>query len=247
MPTTGNKGSALKTRCSLQLSPAFLIREEDIHKLYQLFHDRIGKVGITADCADDATREFKDAKALVSYQNTKPKEIIRIQLSARSDDFSKRVELDLHGSRWRGVTLDIHANDIVTSRLRSDTLDILEGMRPWYGILQKVDFVSLAFLAYFVFLVALLVLFAFEFIPSDDSAKSTTRSSALGQLILYGGLAALVVTGFIFNKLRDKVFPRSAFLLGQGKERYRNLERFQWGVVISFLASLAAGLVIVLL
>lgn len=236
----------MQTRCSLELPHAFRVREEDVRKLYQLFRDRIGNVEVTADCADDATREFKDINELVSYENPKPKEIRRIRLSARSDDFSKRVELDLRGSTWRGISLEIQGSDLVASRLRADALDIIDGMRPWYSIFQRIDFVSLALVAYFVLWMALLILVAFVFSPSAQPAEKTARSSALGQLIVYGGIAALLATGFAFNRVRDKLFPHSAFLIGQGKERYRNLERFQWGVVIAFLASFAAGLAIAL-
>ena len=68
----------MQTRCSLELPHTFHVREEDVEKLYQLFRDRIGNVEVTADCVDDATREFKDAKELVSYENPKHKEIRRI-------------------------------------------------------------------------------------------------------------------------------------------------------------------------
>jgi hypothetical protein len=34
------------------------------------------------------------------------------------------------------------------------------------------------------------------------------------------------------------------FLIGQGKNRFQQLERFQWGVIIAFIVSFAAGIII---
>jgi hypothetical protein len=46
------------------------------------------------------------------------------------------------------------------------------------------------------------------------------------------------------EEVRDSLFPSAVFTIGQGKSRFRDKERIQWGVGITFLVSLAAGLVI---
>ena len=48
---------------------------------------------------------------------------------------------------------------------------------------------------------------------------------------------------FGFDKLRDSVFPGGVFTIGQGESRFKDKERFQWGVIIAFAVSLVAGLV----
>ena len=228
---------------SVELPHAFVIGSDELKKLAALLDERIGKVEIRVDCADDASRNFTSVRDLVAYENTKTKEIRRIHLAARSDDFSKRATIDLSGSRWRGISLDFTARDDVVSRLRTETLDIIAGMRPWYSIMHRIDFVSVGFFSYILLWFGLLAVVAFRLVPVSDSTSSTPSASAFAQLVIYGGIAALFGIGIVFNRFRDSVFPRAVFAIGQGESRFNHLERVQWGIVIAFVVSFAAGLV----
>ena len=75
--------------------------------------------------------------------------------------------------------------------------------------------------------------------PSKEENPST---SALGQLVTLGLVAVLFVIGILLNRFRDSIFPRAIFLIGQGGKRFKHLERFQWGVIIAFVVSFAAGI-----
>lgn len=232
---------------SVELPHAFVAGSEELKKLSALLDSRIGNVKFQADCADDVSRSFDSVRELVAYENPKAKEIRRIHLSACSDDYTKRARIDLSGSRWRGISLDFSARDDVVSRLRTDCLEVIAGMRPWYSIMHRIDFVSLGVLAYAVLWLALLAVVAFKLVPGSDSQESNVSSSALGQLVVIGIIAALFSSGIIVNRFRDFIFPRAVFRIGQGESRFKQLERVHWGVVVAFLASFAAGLVIAVL
>lgn len=88
---------------SVELPQAFVAGEDELKKLADLLSDRIGNVEIRAGCADDMDRTFKTVKELAAYENAKGKEIRRLHISARSDDFKKRATIDLSGWRWRGI------------------------------------------------------------------------------------------------------------------------------------------------
>ena len=83
------------------------------------------------------------------------------------------------------------------------------------------------------------------FVAGEDELKKLTQllSDRIGNVV-YGAIAVLIVMGITLNRFRDTVFPRSVFLTGQGKARFQQLERFQWGVVIAFAVSFTAGVVI---
>ena len=213
-------------------------------KLTRLLSDRIGVLEIRADCVDDVARTFTTVGELVAFENPRGKEIRHLQISAHSDDFTKRATIDLYGSRWRGIWLEFHARDDVVSRLRTEVLDVVEGMRPCYTVLHRANFVSILFVAYFLLYFGLLIVLAFIWIPVGDSKEANTSSSALAQLIAYGVLAALFAIGIALNRFRDTLFPRAVFLIGQGKARFHQLERIQWGVVIAFIVSFVAGVII---
>lgn len=229
---------------SFELPHAFVVGPDELKKLAQLLSVRIGNLEIRADCADDVSRDFMTANDLIAYENSKAKEIRRIHLSARSDDFSKRASIDLSGSRWCGISLDFTARDDVITRLRMQTLDIIAGMRPWYSVMHRIDFVSIGLLAYVLLWFGLLAVVAFKLVPVSDSNEDNPSSSAFAQLVVYGGMAILFGFGIVLNRFRDSIFPRAVFTIGQAEARFKQLERFQWGIVIAFVVSFAAGLVI---
>jgi hypothetical protein len=110
--------------------------------------------------------------------------------------------------------------------------------------LHRVDFASIAFLAYLILWFGLLIVVAFKWVPVDSSKELNPGDSALAQLVLYGGIIVLFAIGIVLNRFRDSLFPRAVFLIGQGKARFQHLERIQWGIIIAFIVSFAAGVVI---
>ena len=232
---------------SVEVPHAFFAGEDELKKLADLLSDRIGTLEIRAECADDVARTFKSVKELATFENAKGKEIRRLHISARSDDFKKRATIDLSDSRWRGISLVFDARDDVVSRLRTEVLDLIVGMRPWYAVLHRVDFVSIAFLAYAVLWFGLLFVVAFKWVPVDSPKEQNPSGSAFAQLVMYGGIAVLFAMGIVLNRFRDSVFPRAVFLIGQGKARFQNLERVHWGIIVAFIVSFASGLVIAVL
>ena len=234
----------MDTSYAVELPQAFVVGEDELRKLTQILSDHIGILEIRADCANGVARTFQTLSELVVFENPQGKEIRRLHISARSDDFTKRATIDLSGSRWRGISLEFHARDDVMSRLRTEVLDIIEGMRPWYTVLYRVDFVSISFITYLLLWFGLLIVVAFKWIRVEDSKETSTSSSALAQLVVCGVIAALFAMGIVLNRFRDTVFPRAVFLIGPRKARFQQLERFQWGVVIAFIVSFAAGVII---
>ena len=230
---------------SIELPHAFVIGDDELKKIARLLADRIGNLEICADCADDVSRTFHSVNELVAYENPKPKEIVRIRLNSCSDDCSKNAAIDLSGSRWRGISLDFRARDDVVTHLRTDILDIIVGIRPWYSVMHRIDFVFIGFLAYSILWFGLIVVVAFKWIHVEEDYDSS--HSAFAQLVVFGGIALLVAIGILLNRFRDRVFPRAVFLIGQGRARFKHLERIQWGFIIAFVASFAAGIVLALL
>jgi hypothetical protein len=225
---------------SVELPQAFVVGEDELKKLAELLSERIGNFEIRADCADDVARSFKNVKELVAFENVMGKEIRRLRIP---DDFEKRATVDLSDSRWRGISLDFQARDDVVSRLRTEVLDLVGGMRPWYAVLHRVDFASISFLAYLLLWFGLLIVVAFKWIAVDGSKETTPSGTALAQLVI-GGIAVLIAIGIVLNLFRDSVFPRAVFLIGQGKARFQHLEKCQWSIVIAFIVSFAARVVI---
>ena len=148
------------------------------------------------------------------------------------------------GSSWRDISLDVHGRDDVVDRLRAELLEILSGIRPWYATVQRVNFVALAVFAPAVLFLLFLIRIALRPNPAGTSTGSNPRMDAILWLIVIGTYASFLVVGFLLNRFRDSIFPRSVFLIGQGKARFQHLERIHWSIGIAFLVSLLAGIVV---
>jgi hypothetical protein len=234
----------------LELPQAFVAGEGEVNKLANLLSARIGALEIRADCADNTSRTFKTVEELGAFENPENRKIRQLVLSARSEDFRKRATIDLSGLRWGGITrwggisLDLVADDDILLRLRPEVLELIGGMRPWYALLHRLNFVYIAALAYLLLWFTSLLLVSYKWVAVDNTAQLDSTGSARAQLVVLLTVAVLLVVGFGLNRLRDSLFPRAVFLIGQEKSRFQHLERVQWGIIIAFTVSLAAGILI---
>jgi len=239
----GKEDRVLQAECSLQLPYTFCVGEHHIKKLCDLFRQHIGSVEMVADCADDVRREFEDPEGLFAFENPKSKAVRGLRISARSDDYRVSAALDFRGSGWRGISLTIRASDTVVSNLKEGTLDILSGMRPWYSSLQRLDFLYALGVVWIVVYLALLSLVALKVFPSAQSKEDDASWSALARSSVWGVAGIAIAGALALNRVRDILFPPAVFLIGQGEQRFKCLEKFQW-LFVAFLVSLLPTLVI---
>lgn len=236
----------MKGRYSEELSHAFVVRPDELKKLVELLQKRIGKVDISADCVDKIEREFDTLKELITYENSKSKRIRRIHLSARSDNYSKSATIVFRDSFLMGVSINVNGREDVVSRLKEDILDIVAGMRSWYGVIHRVNFFYVFLISWLILLIIRILSYIsalalkFKWVPVDEILTSL---AALPQGWLAILAILLIVLGIFSNNLRDFFFPPIIFAIGQGEARFKRKEQLQWGIVITFFVSLAATLV----
>ena len=232
---------------SEELSQAFVVGPAELKKLVELLQKRIGKVSISADCIDKIQREFTTVKDLIDYENPKSKRICRIYLSAR-EGFEKSATIAFRDSSSfsGGVSLSITAREDVVLRLKDKILDIVEGTRPWYNALTR--FFDVANIKHwivyilFAFLVFILIGFlALKFGLISDDKEGIEFRNQVRVFITFPSVIFLIVCFTFLSKPFKRLFPSGVFTIGQEKSRFKGLKRFQWGVVISFAVSFAAG------
>lgn len=236
----------MKAQFSTNLNQGFVAHPEDLKKLVALFGERFDDVRIRVDCADAICREFASVQKLLEYENPRSKEIRSIRISALATDFSKSAEVRLSSSSVRRISLDFSGREDVVSRLRDETLEVIEGMLPWYRVIHRFDFAAVGFAIYALIFIALFAVVASGLLPTNETRDPSTQSVAFGQLLAYGIPAVVLAIGIILNGFRDRLFPPAIFALGQGKQRFAQLERIQWGVAIGFIVSLVASIVVAL-
>ena len=254
--TSYNAVYDMNTHYSEKFQHAFVAGGRELKKLTRLLQDRVGKVNISAECADGFTREFETIEDLIAYENPKQKEICCIRLKTFSEDHSKSAEICMNDTAWNNILVDVTScnDEEVVYRLKEEIHDVIAGMRPWYDLLHRVNLANGTFNVPWLLST---ILFAFLFFrariltwhPETESNEQTAQSLPwitsvyiviinLVIIILYVG----IVIGL--NRLWNSLFPRAVFAVGQGESRFKHKERIQWVVIISFVVSLAAGLVI---
>ncbi len=229
------------------LSQAFVAGPDELKKLVELLQKRIGEVSISADCIDNIQREFTTVKALIDYENPTSRKIFRIYLTAH-EGFEKSATIAFRDSSSfsGGVSLSITAREDIVLRLKDKILDIVEGTRPWYNPLTRFfDVANIKHWIVYILLVFSMVILigflAFKFgLISDDKEGIELRDQVRGFIIFPSFIFLFVCFAFLSKPFKC-LFPLAVFTIGQGKSRFKSLKRVQWGVVISFAVSFAAG------
>ena len=219
-----------------ELKQAFIAGTPELKKIIALLQNSFDKVEIRADCADHFSREFESVDDLINYENPMSEEIRSLRLLASTwhlGSYSSAVVKFERSSKK--ITIAFTASEEVASRLKREIRNIIVGMRPWYDVLSRIN-VGWIFGTLLNLLWCIVVLrYVSKFI--EDKV-------IFGTMWLLSIIVSFAILLFVGHKLRIFLFSQAVFTIGQGKSRFRDKERIQWSVVISFLVSLAAGLVI---
>lgn len=229
------------------LTTPFVVGPAQLEAISRLLERNVGPIQIRINCVDDIEREVPDIGALLQYENPKSKEILDLRIDSKSTDLSSTASIKFSASRWRGIEIDVCADEDSVSRVKTGLLDIIDGARPWYSPIQGVDFAFAGAVAiFFLIFTALLIPLFTKTQParSKRSSKQTDKQNAIAMLVVFGTVVAVSTLGYILNLVRDSWFPYAVFAIGQGDTRFQNLERWHWGFLIAVVASLIASFLV---
>lgn len=219
-----------------------LIDEDSLKKIEALLKRKIDKPKVKATCADNTEHEFNSVSDLTKYENSKSKRIKSIRFwSVKDGDWTKQARVSFTSYDFRTLDIEVTGTQATAPKLRDDIEEISEGLRAWYWPLYKIDFVSLMFGALFLLWIAANIIVRVQ--QGALILNDAGSDDALGVLVAL----AIIAVGSTAHLLRDRLFPRITFLIGQEIGRHRTLERVQWCVVIAFVVSVAAGIATVAL
>lgn len=229
---------------------AFVATPDKVSKLFDVLKTRVGAVEITADCAD-YSREFSNLDELLKYENPPARQIKQLSLAARSEDLNRSASVVLANSRLTTVTIYLTSRrEDGLLKLKNDILDIVDGLRPWYGFFSTFEYhyflLQSAFLLCMVLYGGLTLLAFLGWLPKPGNGNAELRITAIAALVLSSPLMLALLTSIVVGWTKGFLAPRGVFAIGQGKSRFDLQEKIRWGVVIAFVVSIAAGLVITL-
>ena len=218
-------------------SQSLLVNEDALKKLFKLFSDRLGTARISAACSDDMTREFSDVASLLSFENGRAAKIETLTIVASDHSRSNFGFLRFAGGFF---SIEIKAREDVATRLKTRTSEIIVGCRPWYWFFDN-GWVSLAFVLIMQLPLQIFINRKNLFSEPPTSLSDISIFSAVYILLpLLGGIVGIKV----YLRIRKLFFQDCTFLIGQEKQQHQTREMVRWGVIIAFVVSVAAGLVV---
>ncbi len=235
---------------------AFVVHQDDLRKIWKLLEDRIGPVYASVECSDDVVRKFGDWEQLASYDNPPAKKMFDLLIRARSEDWKKSADVSFSyspsDSQRRSIHIQIEAAEQAGLEIKDKICDILDGTKPWYSALTRVDFTGIVFIFLFSFLLTYTAGSLYMISNGLTWASEVSIKTGPEYYILYFFVLLLFgftvySTGQRLNKLWSLLFPVAYFAIGHGEHRYKILEKVHWGIIIASVVSLAASIVSLLL
>ena len=233
----------MESNLRTERNQAFVLKETDIDKVWNTMQSDVGEVYAEVSFSDSIERKVKTLGEVLAFENSNKKKITRIGLYARSSSGETISRVVFEDSKYRPIQVSASGIDDVVTKFGDNMSEILDGLKPWYSIISKLDFF---YVIGFVCWIAYMLLKIMTPDTPNSNALELVQSIKIIVIVLsVFGIIALSIWGL--NRLRGIYFPFASFAIGQGLERYRVQENVRWGVVIAFVVSLAASTVFAVL
>lgn len=230
----------MEAKTRFEARHAFVLEVEHVDKIWRSLEEKGMVVKATVHCSDGIVRQYDKMESLLNYENPRRATISAISFYGRIGDPYSTAEIDFGVRYSKPISVSISGEESTISSMRMSISGIVDGMRPWYS---RIAILDLAKVWFSVFIVVMLLA---QIMSPSGGAKSAVpfreALSVLSTLAAVIGVIVLVILGV--SRLRNRCFPVSTFAIGQGAVRYRLLELFRWGVIVSFMVSVASSIMI---
>lgn len=215
------------------LKEAFVIQEEDLSKLDEVFGKVSGDNTYEIKTSDGITREYNSIKDITNFENSASNPIVKFNISSHSIDPKIWASVSFENDSIHPIHYSLQGSGEELSDLLEEIKYRFEGMRPWYSKLAKADFVSYALILLVIIQIVAVIIGAFDLIPENGgSSQNENDSESRALFLVYLILGSTVFLGWVLNQIRKKLFPIGVFAIGQGRKRHELLEKIRWSVII---------------
>ena len=229
-----------------RLSQAFVVEPDNLEKLIAICEKYIGAVNIHIACNDNTSRKFSKLEGLICYDNINSQMIQEIHLTANSEDNSESVKIGLGDVAFHNfpffktnVLIDIEAHEDNIYTFKSEILNQISEMRPWYNFVAAINvFFSLLFFVYFLLFATLISDFFLDLqlYSSIVSSESKTHISIIKMASISVLFFVIIIGGiFCFNKAKVTLFPKSFFRIGRQDAKFAILDRCRWSIITAIV------------
>lgn len=223
-PSRVAKDNTPRDKTTLDCKEVLAVTEEHLQSLERLFHDAgLAIIAIRAQLSNHETREFDSLEGLSRYDNFASRAIQQIEIIAQDEDRRVQAQLTLGGRQNRSnLWGNIYGDVKIGERLAKDIRELFLNVRPWYAWLVQANY----FLVFGI-LGGLLVITSYVILCFHGLPPFNWRVIYFVFLYLCLALGWAFVLDLSSWDLRTVLFPRTAFLIGAGKQRHRNGDVFR--------------------
>lgn len=213
----------------------FVLTDQGLIKLGKLVDDYTHECRVSVRRRDGVECEYDGVSEVLSLENASRRAIMLIRVQGNHEPDGKYFSVSLvHLAIEEGVRIRIGGTEDDVVRSRDKVLDLLAGMRPWYGWVPMRTIWTVSFM-----LMILAVLYSITKIP--DYVSETYGIEPTDAFNLISLAVALVVVFVLFCAIGffGILFNGHVIALGQGLQRHKRLDVLRW----IMLGSLPVGIV----
>ncbi|MFZ2725303.1 MAG: hypothetical protein WAX77_03530 [Methylococcaceae bacterium] len=229
----------MEVHTKLDIQQAFVVKEQDIIKIWKAFEDNSMKVSATIECSDELNRDFKDSESLIKYENPKRAYIKTLQIYAWNKESYKSSSVSLGIRHYAPINVSIYGDENTVTSTRTKIVDTVDGMKPWYSRIATLDF---SFIISFVYLIILASLYLSGNHSNTASSSLSFNRALITTIIIIAAIGSII---FLHKKLiqfLSKIFPIATFAIGQGLNRHEYLDKIRWWAISTIVAGIVAQL-----
>lgn len=238
----------MKTSREERLTQAFVLTESDLKKLHYHLRKWVTSLSFRITSKDNLNREFLTLDEFLRFENLPKRNILSLRIQGNSRDPSVSLSATFTDDVSRNINISIEGDEVAVVSLSDLFEETLAGIRPWYSSLARANFYVIIYAIFLIPALILMLLIGFGMIKVIEDSPSLSMTTAI-KIIIKGMFFGLLppFVGFLLHKIQRPIFPMGVFALGQGAKRHRDKEMMRTVVVLGFLISLLASILVTLL
>jgi|WetSurMetagenome_2_1015567.scaffolds.fasta_scaffold00195_28 hypothetical protein len=243
----------MKSHKSKELTDSIVVWPDDLKYLDNFLKKTFTKIEYEASCEDDTKLKPESLSDLLEYENPDFKRVSSITINAYTEPSNDKVEIQIGKagfmSNKTGI-ISLSFSDVRQQQpIEDEIIKRIKTMRPWYSWLNRISFrfimPSLLFI-FWIIVNANNLIKKFNGNIPVASAQPSPLTEGESQVLMLGVLGILFLCGFLIDRSRDYLFPKSFICIGrqlQSFEKRRKISYIIFGVIIlGIIINIAASM-----
>jgi hypothetical protein len=229
---------------------AYFLDQKGIERIVCILKESSPELKLTIECSDGSSIEFSAPEELFEFTNS---ELRRMQSLTLTTPWGKEplINLRFRSSKYLpSIEYEISGDDKNVFYYSGKLDECISTYRLWYTPFAFLDFIYVLVGGVLIGIVTLLLWAFFSMRDSELSQtvndKKTYRA-IFEQIVFWLSLSSIFLIGAGANFFRNRLFPISNFLIGEGISRFNRLEFRRRTIGIGFILSIIASVVATLL